>query len=137
MRRRTFIRKTSAAALSPIAKGLGADARPNVVLILADDLGYGDLGCYGSKIPTPNLDRMAQEGVQFRQFYAANPVCSPSRASVLTGRYGVRCGVPTVFTPTDTGGLAETETTIAQMLKPAGYSTMCVGKWHLGRPVKY
>jgi len=114
-----------------------AASPPNIVLILVDDLGYGDLSCYGSQIQTPNLDGMAEEGVQFSQFYSANPVCSPSRASVLTGRYGVRCGVPTVFQPTDLGGLAPTETTIAQMLKPAGYNTMCVGKWHLGRPPQY
>ncbi len=107
-------------------------APPNIVLIVADDLGYGDLGCYGSQIQTPNLNLMASQGVQFRNFNSVNPVCSPSRASILTGRYGVRCGVPTVFWPTDTGGLSTTEVTIAQMLKPAGYSTMCVGKWHLG-----
>jgi arylsulfatase len=123
-----------------MAKGLAspaAAAPPNIVLIMADDMGYGDPGCYGSRIPTPNLDRMAQEGVRFRQFYSGNPVCSPSRAAVLTGRYGVRSGVPTVFWPTDTGGMATTEVTIAQMLKPAGYNTMCVGKWHLGLPSQY
>src|SRR5262249_13378285 len=80
---------------------------------------------------------MAAEGVLMRQFYSANPVCSPSRASVLTGRYGVRCGVPTVFNPTDTGGMSLSEVTIAQMLKPAGYATMCVGEWHLGLPTQY
>ncbi len=110
---------------------------PNFVVILADDLGYGDLGCYGSRIATPNLDRMATEGVQFNQFYAASPVCSPSRAALLTGRYGVRCGVHTVFFPNDTNGLALNEVTIAQMLRPAGYRTKCVGKWHLGRPAPY
>jgi arylsulfatase A len=134
MKRRTFIRNSgAAAAFGPLGRRMaGATAPPNIVLILADDMGYGDLSCYGSQILTPNLDRMAREGVQFSQFYSANPVCSPSRASVLTGRYGVRCGVPTVFQPTDSGGLASTEVTIAQMLKPAGYHTMCVGKWHLG-----
>ncbi len=121
-----------------MAKRLGAaSASPNVVLILVDDMGYGDLSSYGSKISTPNLDNMARDGVRFRQYYSASPVCSPSRASILTGRYGVRAGVPTVLQPTDTGGLADTETTIAQMLKPAGYSTMCIGKWHLGRPNSY
>jgi arylsulfatase len=138
MRRRTFIRHTGTAAITPVVRGMAASGRPpNIVLILADDMGYGDLSCYGSKIETPNLDRMAQEGVQFTQFYSASPVCSPSRASVLTGRYGVRCGVPTVFQPGDAGGLAETETTIAQMLKPAGYNTMCIGKWHLGNLPQY
>jgi arylsulfatase A len=138
MRRRTFIKETGAVAFSSMARRLEAASQsPNIVLILVDDLGYGDLSSYGSRIHTPNLDNMAQEGVLFRQFYSANPVCSPSRASVLTGRYGVRGGVPTVLQPNDLGGLAETETTIAQMLKPAGYSTMCVGKWHLGRPNNY
>ncbi len=138
MRRRTFLKKSGVAALSPIAQRLGAFSQPpNIVLILADDLGYGDLSSYGSRIHTPNLDNMAREGVLFRQFYSANPVCSPSRASVLTGRYGVRGGVPTVLFPDDPGGLVLSETTLAQMLKPAGYSTMCIGKWHLGRPDKY
>lgn len=132
------MKNTGAAALGPIVTGMASPAPPpNFVVILADDMGYGDLSCYGSRIHTPNLDRMAQEGVQFSQFYSANPVCSPSRASLLTGRYGVRCGVPTVLQPTDPGGLAPTEVTIAQMLKPAGYRTMCVGKWHLGRPSHY
>jgi len=137
MRRRTFIQSASGAALSPAAKGLAKTTPPNIVLILADDLGYGDLSCYGSRIGTPHLDRMAREGVQFTHFYAASSVCSPSRAAVLTGRYGVRCGVPGVLRPNDVTGLAETETTIARMLKPLGYRTMCVGKWHLGRTPKY
>jgi arylsulfatase A len=139
MKRRTFIKKTGAAAITPLVTGLAGDPppRPNFVVILVDDMGYGDLSCYGSQIQTPNLDRMAAEGVLFRQFYSANPVCSPSRAAVLTGRYGVRGGVPTVFTPTDTTGLALNEVTIAQMLKPAGYATMCIGKWHLGLPPQY
>jgi arylsulfatase A len=138
MRRRTFIKNTGAAALGPMFRGRANAATPsNVVLIVVDDMGYGDLSCYGSQIQTPNLDGMAQEGVRFTQFYSASPVCSPSRASILTGRYGVRCGVPTVFQPADLVGMAKSETTIAQMLKPAGYNTMCVGKWHLGRPAEY
>ena len=95
-------------------------APANIVLILVDDMGFGDLSCYGSQINTPNLDQMALEGVQFSNFYVASPVCSPSRASILTGRYGVRCGVPTVFQPTDTGGLALNEVTIAQNVKACG-----------------
>ena len=110
---------------------------PNIIFIYADDLGYGDLGVYGSKIRTPNLDRMAGEGVRFTQFYSANPVCSPSRAALLTGRYPTRTGVERVLFPTDTTGLAANETTIAQMLKPAGYRTMCIGKWHLGHHPEY
>lgn len=130
MNRRTLLK---AMPLSMAQPARPAAARlPNIVLIYADDLGFGDLGCYGSRIRTPNLDAMAREGVLFRQFCSASSVCSPSRAALLTGRYGVRTGVPTVLSPQDTTGLAEGETTIAQMLKPAGYQTMCVGKWHLG-----
>lgn len=114
-----------------------AAASPNIVLILADDLGYGDVGCYGSEIATPNLDTMALEGVRFRQYYAASNVCSPSRAALLTGRYPTRVGVPQVLTPQDTTGLSLGETTIAEMLKPIGYSTACVGKWHLGSQTQY
>jgi len=110
---------------------------PNIVFIYCDDLGYGDLGVYGSGIRTPNLDRMAAEGARFTQFYSANPVCSPSRAALLTGRYPTRTGVPRVLFPTDTTGLALSETTLAQMLKGAGYRTMCIGKWHLGHHPQY
>ena len=110
---------------------------PNIIFIYCDDLGYGDIGPYGSGIPTPNLDRMASEGVRFTQFYSANPVCSPSRAALLTGRYPTRVGVPRVLFPTDSTGLALSETTIAGMLKPAGYRTMCIGKWHLGHHPEY
>lgn len=115
------------------ASSLGATARPpNVVLIVADDLGYGDLGCYGSPLKTPNLDRMAAEGVRLTNYYSASPVCSPSRAALLTGRYPTRAGVPHVLFPNSQTGLDPRETTIAQMLKPLGYATACIGKWHLG-----
>jgi arylsulfatase A len=110
---------------------------PNIVFILCDDLGYGDLGCYGSKIQTPNLDRMAAEGVRFTNFCAADPVCSPSRAALLTGRYPTRVGVPKVFFPQDTDGLNLDETTLADLLKARNYKTICIGKWHLGRPAEY
>ncbi len=138
MDRRAFI-KTAAATIAVGAPSVlrSAPRPPNIVLILADDLGFGDLGCYGSRIQTPNLDKMASEGVNFRHFSVASPVCSPSRAALLTGRYPVRTGVPTVLTPQDTYGLADSETTIAQMLKPAGYKSMCVGKWHLGSTPQY
>lgn len=105
---------------------------PNVVLIIADDLGYGDLGCYGSKIQTPRLDGMASEGVRFTEYCAAAPVCSPSRAALLTGRYPVRVGVPGVLWPDSPNGLPDTEKTLAQLLQDRGYRTMCCGKWHLG-----
>jgi arylsulfatase len=111
--------------------------KPNFVVILADDLGYGDLGSYGSKtIRTPRLDRMAAEGVRFTSFYAGAPFCSPSRAALLTGRYPIRAGVPNVLFPTETTGLPPSEVTIAEMLKPTGYATAAIGKWHLGFPKK-
>jgi arylsulfatase A len=110
---------------------------PNIVFILCDDLGYGDLGSYGSKIGTPNLDRMASEGVRFTNCCSADPVCSPSRAALLTGRYPTRVGVPRVLFPQDKDGLNLDETTLENVLKVRGYKTMCVGKWHLGRPLEY
>lgn len=106
---------------------------PNVIVILADDLGYGDLACYGSQtIKTPKIDRMASEGLRWTDFYAAAPFCSPSRAALLTGRYPVRCGVPYVLFPTEHTGLPPEEVTLAELLKGAGYATACIGKWHLG-----
>jgi arylsulfatase A len=136
MNRRTFFKASAAAAVHSTA-ALAASTPPNIVLILADDLGYGDLGCYGSHIRTPNLDRMASEGVLLKQFCAASPVCSPSRAGLMTGRYGVRVGVPNVLGPGGTSGLSESETTIAEVLKPAGYRSACVGKWHLGSQARF
>ncbi len=128
--RRNFLRTAGGAACSALS---AAPSRPpNIIMIYADDLGYGDLGCYGSKIRTPNLDRMAAEGTRFTQFYSANPVCSPSRAALMTGRYPTRVGVPQVLFPQSKTGLPASETTIAKMLKGRGYKTMCVGKWHLG-----
>jgi arylsulfatase A len=115
------------------AGSLGAALRPpNVILICADDLGYGDLGCYGSPLRTPHLDRLAAEGVRLTNYYSASPVCSPSRAALLTGRYPTRAGVPHVLLPQSQTGLDPRETTIARMLKTLGYATACVGKWHLG-----
>jgi arylsulfatase A len=113
--------------------GKPAGQKPNIIVILADDLGYGDLSCYGSKvIATPRIDRMAKEGVRFTDFYVASPFCSPSRASLLTGRLPARCGVPYVLFPTEHTGLPPDELTIPEALKTAGYATACVGKWHLG-----
>src|SRR4029077_4741337 len=102
------------------------------LVILTDDLGFGDVGFTGSRIRTPNLDWLAARGAQFSQFYSGNPVCSPSRAAFLTGRYPTRMGIPGVLFANDTYGLPDTETTIAQMLKPLGYTSACIGKWHLG-----
>jgi arylsulfatase A len=134
--RRQFITATTAAIASQTF-GAAAPKPPNIVFILCDDLGYGDLGSYGSRIHTPNLDRMAAEGVRFTNFCSADPVCSPSRAALLTGRYPTRVGVPRVLFPQDQGGLNLDETTMANMLKARQYKTMCIGKWHLGRPEQY
>lgn len=138
MNRRSFLRVAAGAAAGPFFHTLRAAGRPpNIVMIYADDLGYGDLGCYGSEIRTANLDRMAGEGVRFTHFYSASALCSPSRAALLTGRYPTRVGVPRVLNPKDTEGLPDDETTLAQVLKPTGYKTMCIGKWHLGHLPKY
>jgi arylsulfatase A-like enzyme len=111
-----------------------AAAKPNVVIIFADDLGYGDLACFGHPtIATPHLDQMAREGQKWSQFYAAAPICTPSRASLLTGRVPPRTGVkPGVYFSHHDHGLPEREITIAERLKTAGYATSHVGKWHLG-----
>ena len=111
--------------------------KPNFIVMICDDLGYGDLGCYGSKIHTPNLDAMAREGMRFTHFNTPNPTCSASRACVLTGRYAQRCGVTRVFFPYDKGGMNLDESTIANVLKPRGYTSMCIGKWHLGQTPEY
>lgn len=107
-------------------------APPNVVIIFIDDLGYADIGPFGAtKQKTPNLDRMSDEGMRLTSFYAA-PVCSVSRAQLLTGCYGARVSVPGVFGPASKNGLHPNELTIAERLRELGYATMCVGKWHLG-----
>lgn len=108
-------------------------ARPNFIVIFADDLGYGDLACYGSPtVATPRIDRMAREGVRFTHAYAAAPFCSPSRAALLTGRLPARCGLPYVLFPAEHHGLPTSEITIAGWLQRHGYATACVGKWHVG-----
>jgi arylsulfatase A len=111
----------------------GAAAPPNVVVILCDDLGYGDLGCYGAPdVPTPRLDRLAADGVRFTDFYVPAPVCTPSRAGLLTGRHPLRVGLLRVLHPHENQGLPAAEATLADVLRAAGYATGCFGKWHLG-----
>ena len=137
---RTLINGGACFALTLVLLGAmrldSSAAKPNVIIIFADDLGYGDLGCYGSPIiRTPNLDRMAAEGIRFTDFYSASEVCSPSRAALLTGRYPIRsgmCGNRRVLFPNSEGGLPAAEITLAEALKEKGYATAHVGKWHLG-----
>jgi arylsulfatase A-like enzyme len=105
---------------------------PNIVVIFCDDLGYGDVGCFGSPIPTPHIDQLAREGMRFTQFYAAQAVCSASRAALLTGCYPGRIGIQGALGPGSPVGLHRDESTIAQVLKTRGYATAIQGKWHLG-----
>ena len=143
--RRDFLRSLGfglATLLVPkIPQGRSRDKQqqpPNIVFILADDMGYGDLGCFGHPtIATPNLDRMAAEGMKFTQFHTASSVCTPSRAGLLTGRLPIRSGLTRVFIPQSEGGIPDKEITIPELLKDVGYISACIGKWHLGRPGKY
>lgn len=116
------------------------DAKPNdtnVVVILADDLGYGDLGCYGGRIPTPNLDRLASEGVRATDFTVAQPVCSASRAAFLTGRIPHRIGITGALGPNATRGIGAEVTTLAETCRAAYRATAIFGKWHLGSRPEY
>ena len=107
-------------------------AKPNFVVILIDDMGYGDVGPFGSKLNrTPNLDKMAAEGMKLTSFYAA-PVCTPSRAQMMTGCYAKRVSLPNVIFPSCPIGISSKEHTVAELLKREGYATMAIGKWHLG-----
>lgn len=118
------------AAASGVAQTAGT---PNIVLIFTDDQGYGDVGCYGAKgFKTPNLDRLAKEGIRFTDFHVSQPVCSASRASLLTGCYANRIGIHGALGPTARHGLHADETTLAEVCKSRGYVTGMVGKWHLG-----
>ncbi len=143
LNRRDFLRIGCAGVLSVLAPGCTSanqrggsgfsGGRPNFVIIFTDDQGYQDVGCFGSPdIRTPNLDRMAAEGMKFTDFYSAASICSPSRAALLTGCYPPRVGITKVLFPSDKIGLNPAEVTIADLLKGRGYATACVGKWHLG-----
>jgi arylsulfatase A len=112
-----------------------AAERPNVVVLLSDDLGYQDIGCYGGPVKTPTLDKLADKGTRFTDFYSGCAVCSPSRATLLTGRHHIRTGVYSwIFDPSQRSHLLEREITLAEILKDAGYATAHIGKWHLGLP---
>src|SRR5689334_1653939 len=137
MHRPSFLKARLLALLTALPAAwsiaLPAADKPSFIVINADDLGYGDIGPYGSPLNrTPNLDRMAREGRKLTTFYAA-PVCSPSRASLMTGCYPKRClPIPHVLFPGNDVGLNPNEVTVAEVLKAVGYATAIVGKWHLG-----
>lgn len=150
MNRRTFVKTvagslaaSSVGSLSAHAQSQGAGGPkprtrpPNVIIMICDDLGSGDLHCYGSSLKTPNLDRMAAEGVRFTHCNTAHPICSASRAALLTGRYSSRTHTQGAYGPSSKSGLDLDEKTLADILKTAGYTSMCVGKWHLGYPPPY
>src|SRR4051812_13401558 len=123
-----------------LSGNLLAESKPNIILLLTDDMGYGDVGCYGGNlVPTPNIDRMAREGLRLTQFYVASPVCSPSRTGILTGNYPARWHI-TNFLQTRAGNRACEQVdfldpkapSLARALKNAGYATAHFGKWHMG-----
>ena len=116
-----------------LVTGCGSEESFNIILIMTDDQGWGDLGSYGaSDLDTPHLDQLAAEGIRFTSHYASNAACTPSRASLLTGMYPVRIGLPGVLMPQSIAGLNPAERTLAEMLADQGYRTTAIGKWHLG-----
>jgi len=134
MNRREFLKTIGAGAISTAIYGckswpVGKHSRPNIIFILADDLGYGDLGCYGQKeIATPNIDRIAKEGIKFTDHYAGSTVCAPSRCSLMTGLHTGHCWIRgNALIP-----LRPSDVTVAELLKKAGYTTGIIGKWGLG-----
>jgi len=151
MNRRDFIKLLAAPAAAAMLPSFGCSTSasaggpktslPNIILIMADDLGYGDIGCYGSpKIKTPNLDALAKGGKKFTDYHSNCPVCSPTRAALLTGRYQQRAGIEGVIYAkgeTRETGMDLEETTFAEVLKSRGYATGIFGKWHLGYNVEF
>jgi arylsulfatase A len=148
LNRREFLRGVGLTTAALAIPGCGGQLRqasggksadkPNVVIIFCDDVGYADIGVFGAKgYETPNLDRMASEGVKFTDFYAAASSCTPSRAALMTGCYPQRVGLPNVIGPKAKIGISDQEQTIAEVLKPLGYATACYGKWHMGHHPKF
>lgn len=124
-------------AITSLSFGLKAADQPNVVMLLSDDLGYQDIGCYDGPVKTPSLDSLAASGTRFQAFYSGCAVCSPSRASLLTGRHHIRTGVYSwIHDESQKSHLLLREVTLAEVLKKAGYSTAHIGKWHLGLPTE-
>ena len=134
---RILFRITLTLVLLAVSTGTGEaqQKKPNVVILLADDLGYQDVGCYGGPVKTPTIDSLAAGGTRFQQFYSGCAVCSPSRATLITGRHHIRTGVYSwISDEVQNSHLLEREVTLAEILKEAGYATAHVGKWHLGLP---
>jgi len=139
MNRRKFLHTVPAVFAAPLHAQSPPARKPNVVVFLVDDMGYADVGCYGAKdIKTPNVDRLAREGVRFTDFYSNGPVCTPTRVALMTGRYQQRVGLEWALVPANTGkGLPVKETSLARIFKDAGYRTALFGKWHLGAEPEY
>ncbi len=132
-RRYNLLLLSASVAIVPQQLSAQNNDKPNIVIILCDDMGYGDLSCYGNpSIKTPNLDLLAAQGQKWTSFYVGASVSTPSRAALLTGKYPVRSGQHNVYFPETPGGLPEEELTLAELLQDSGYVTALVGKWHLG-----
>src|SRR5262245_26655155 len=129
---------TAIICLTVLIATANAAPAPNVVLIMTDDQGYGDVGCFGAKaFKTPNLDRLAAEGTRFTSFYVAQPVCAASRAALMTGCYANRVSLFGALNHESNVGIADSELLLPEICKAAGYATAIFGKWHLGHREKF